>query len=85
MICALIVLIVLPLFDYARCLKKRENVFMADFFMMCLTFSLMNAFLESFFFRRADPVWLLVVMACFGLRMTARVPIATRINSHKTS
>ncbi|WP_457299890.1 O-antigen ligase family protein [Phyllobacterium sp. P5_D12] len=85
MICALIVLIVLPLFDYARCLKKRENVFMADFFMMCLTFSLMNAFLESFFFRRADPVWLLVVMACFGLRMTARVPILTHINSHKTS
>ncbi|RCW87675.1 O-antigen ligase family protein [Phyllobacterium bourgognense] len=85
MICALIVLIVLPLFDYARCLKKRENVFMADFFMMCLTFSLMNAFLESFFFRRADPVWLLVVMACFGLRMTARVPILARINSHRTS
>jgi O-antigen ligase len=85
LICALIVLIVLPLADYARCLKKRENVFMADFFMMCLTFSLMNAFLESFFFRRADPVWLLVVMACFGLRMTARVPILTRINSHKTS
>ncbi|TXR48605.1 O-antigen ligase family protein [Phyllobacterium endophyticum] len=78
MICALIVLIVLPLVDYVRCLKKRENVFVADFFMMCLTFALMNAFLESFFFRRADPVWLLVVMACFGLRMTARIPIATR-------
>ncbi|PSH64036.1 MULTISPECIES: O-antigen ligase family protein [Phyllobacterium] len=79
MICALIVLVLQPLFDYARCLRKRENVFMADFFMMCLTFSLMNAFLESFFFRRADPVWLLVVMACFGLRMTARIPIATRV------
>ncbi len=78
MICAVIVLILLPLFDYARCLRKRENVFMADFFIMCLTFSLMNAFLESFFFRRADPVWLLVVMACFGLRMTARIPIASR-------
>jgi len=79
MICAVIVLVLLPLFDYARCLRKRENVFMADFFMMCLTFSLMNAFLESFFFRRADPVGLLVVMACFGLRMTARIPIATRV------
>ncbi len=78
MICALVVLILLPLVDYARCIRKRENVFMADFFMMCLTFSLMNAFLESFFFRRADPVWLLVVLACFGLRMTARIPIATR-------
>lgn len=79
MVCAIIVLVLLPLFDYARCLRKRENVFMADFFMMCLTFSLMNAFLGSFFFRRADPVWLLVVMACLGLRMTARIPIATRV------
>lgn len=78
MICAVVVLILLPLVDYARCTTKRENVFMADFFMMCLTFALMNAFLESFFFRRADPVWLLVVMACFGLRMTARIPIASR-------
>jgi O-antigen ligase len=78
LVCAIFVLILLPLFDYARCLKKRENVFMADFFMMCLTFTLMNAFLESFFFRRADPVWMMVVMACFGLRMTARIAIPTR-------
>ncbi|MGH6858639.1 MAG: O-antigen ligase family protein [Phyllobacterium sp.] len=78
LVCAVIVLILLPLVDYVRCLKRRENIFLSDFFMMCLTFSLMNAFLESFFFRRADPVWLLVVMAAFGLRMTARIPLSAR-------
>ncbi|MGN7771838.1 O-antigen ligase family protein [Phyllobacterium sp. 22552] len=78
LICAMVVLVVLPLVDYVRTLRKRENIFLSDFLMMCLTFSLMNAFLESFFFRRADPVWLIVVMACFGLRMTARVPLQSR-------
>jgi O-antigen ligase len=78
LICAIIVLVLLPLVDYARTLRKRENIYLSDFFMMCLTFSLMNAFLESFFFRRADPVWLLVVMACFGLRMTARIALPPR-------
>lgn len=78
LICAIIVLALLPLVDYVRTLRKRENIFLSDFFMMCLTFSLMNAFLESFFFRRADPVWLLVVMAAFGLRMTARIPLPSR-------
>ncbi|SDP57232.1 O-antigen ligase [Phyllobacterium sp. OV277] len=78
MVCGIIILVVFPLIDYARCLKKRENIYLSDFFMMVLTFSLMNAFLESFFFRRVDPVWLLVVMAAFGLRMTARVPVLTR-------
>ncbi|EJN05425.1 O-antigen ligase [Phyllobacterium sp. YR531] len=78
LICAIFVLVLLPLIDYVRTLRKRENIYLSDFFMMCLTFSLMNAFLESFFFRRADPVWLLVVMACFGLRMTARIPLPSR-------
>lgn len=78
LICAIIILVLLPLVDYVRTLRKRENIFLSDFFMMCLTFSLMNAFLESFFFRRADPVWLLVVMAAFGLRMTARIALPSR-------
>ncbi|MGO4447566.1 O-antigen ligase family protein [Phyllobacterium sp. TAF24] len=78
MVSGIIILVIFPLIDYARCLKKRENIYLSDFFMMVLTFSLMNAFLESFFFRRVDPVWLLVVMASFGLRMTARVPVLTR-------
>ncbi|PYE86392.1 O-antigen ligase family protein [Phyllobacterium leguminum] len=77
-ICAVIVIILLPLIDYIRCRRNRENVLLADFFMMVLTFSTLNAFLESFFFQRADPVWLMLVLAIFGLRMTARVTLVSR-------
>ena len=56
---------------------KRENIFLADFFMMALLFTTLNAFLESFFFRRADPVWLFVVLSITGLRLVARFPIKT--------
>ncbi|RCS24662.1 O-antigen ligase family protein [Phyllobacterium salinisoli] len=74
-ICAVIVIILMPLIDYSRCRSNRENVLLADFFLMVLAFSTLNAFLESFFFRRADPVWLMLVLAIFGLRMTARVTL----------
>jgi len=78
LVCAVIVIILMPLVDYVRCRRNRENVLLADFFMMILTFSTLNAFLESFFFRRVDPVWLMLVLAIFGLRMTARVTLAPR-------
>ncbi|WP_051011648.1 O-antigen ligase family protein [Nitratireductor pacificus] len=76
----IIAFIIVPLRDYMRAPLHRENVFLADFFMMIVTFALFNAFLESFFFRRADPVWMFFVMAALGLRLTARfiVPAHTR-------
>lgn len=67
--------VVSPLRDYMRVPLLRENVYRADFFMMVLLFALLNAFLETFFFRRADPVWLFLVMAVFGLRFAARFPL----------
>jgi len=70
--------LVAPLFDYARTGLRRENVLLADLFMMMLLFTALNAFLESFFFRRADPVWLFFVMAALGLRLVARFPVPTR-------
>jgi O-antigen ligase len=73
---ALLAMIVMPLIDYARVPKTRENVLMADLFLMIFTFSALNAFLESFFFRRADPVWLLFVLAVFGLRLVARFDVS---------
>ena len=42
--------------------------------MMILLFTALNAFLESFFFRRADPVWLFFVFGILGLRMVGAVP-----------
>ena len=65
---AVMTFIIEPARDYMRVPHKRENIFLADFFMMALLFTTLNAFLESFFFRRADPVWLFVVLSITGLR-----------------
>ncbi len=75
LIAAVFALILAPLSDYARVRKTRENVLMADLFLMIFTFSALNAFLESFFFRRADPVWLMFLLAVFGLRMVSRFEV----------
>jgi O-antigen ligase len=64
-----------PLRDYRRIPHLKENIFLGDFFMMIVLFTALNAFLESFFFRRADPVWLFFVLGLLGLRLVARFPI----------
>jgi O-antigen ligase len=74
---AVMTFIVEPARDYMRVPHKRENIFLADFFMMALLFTTLNAFLESFFFRRADPVWLFVVLSATGLRLVSRFPVKT--------
>ena len=63
-----------PLRDFMRLPLRVENVRLGDLFMMIVLFTSLNAFLESFFFRRADPVWLFFVFGVFGLRLAARVP-----------
>jgi len=75
---AIIVFILAPLRDFLRTPRLKENIFLADLFLMIITFILLNAFLESFFFRRAEPAWLLLVFALVGLRLVARFPVATK-------
>ena len=75
---ALITMLFVPAYDYAKCIRARENILLADLFMMIFTFSALNACLESFFFRRSDPVWLMFVMAAIGLRLTARVLVPSK-------
>jgi O-antigen ligase len=70
--------LVAPILDYMRVPKLTENVLLADLFMMILLFTALNAFLESFFFRRADPVWLFFVFSILGLRLASRFPIRMR-------
>jgi len=67
-----------PMRDYMRIPLRKENIWLGDFFMMVVLFTALNAFLESFFFRRADPVWMLFVLATFGLRQVSLRPIAAR-------
>lgn len=66
------VLIVLPFRDYLHCRPEPENERLADAFLMILVFCLLNAFLESFFFQRGNPVWLLAWISIVGLRLLSK-------------
>ncbi|WP_158555081.1 O-antigen ligase family protein [Fulvimarina endophytica] len=67
-----LVLVLLPMKDYARCVAGRDNQVLADLFLMILTFMLLNSFLESFLFERGNPSWMLTWMSVVGLRLLAR-------------
>jgi O-antigen ligase len=69
------VVIIQPVVDYLRTRRLRANILAADFFMMIIAFTALNAFMETFFFRRGDPVWMLMVLAVAGLRVTATTPL----------
>ena len=75
MVVAVFALLVAPARDFLRVPLLRENIYLADLFMMIVLFTALNAFLESFFFRRADPVWMFLVLGAFGLRLVARMPV----------
>ena len=75
LVVAILVFVFIPLRDYARAPLFRTNVLLADLFLMMLTYTLLNALLESFFFRRADPVWMVFVLAALGLRLVSRSTI----------
>ncbi len=77
LVAALWAFFIAPLRDFMRTPMKRESIYAADLFLMILLFTGLNAFLESFFFRRADPVWLFFVFGIIGLRLTARLPVVT--------
>jgi O-antigen ligase len=64
--------LLVPMRDYMRVPKLKENIYLADFCMMVLLFTSLNAFLESFFFHRADPVWLFFVLGVLGLRQATQ-------------
>jgi len=64
-----------PAIDYVRAGRQAGNGPLADFFFMVIVFAVLTAALESFFFRRADPIWLTMIMALAGLRLCARMPL----------
>jgi O-antigen ligase len=68
-------LLVQPLKDYLRAFRYRANIIAADFFLMIILFTALNAFMETFFFRRGDPVWMLMVFALAGMRLIATEPL----------
>jgi O-antigen ligase len=72
---AIMAFIIEPMRDYLRIPRLKENVLLGDFFMMVFLFTALNAFLESFFFRRTDPVWLFFMISVLGLRLVARMQV----------
>jgi O-antigen ligase len=64
--------VIAPARDYLRIFPFKENIYLGDFFMTVVLFTSLNGFLESFFFRRADPVWMFFVLGLFGLRQASR-------------
>jgi O-antigen ligase len=64
-----------PAVDYVRAGARSRDGALADLFFMIVVFAVLVSALESFFFRRADPIWLTTVIALAGLRLTARLPL----------
>jgi O-antigen ligase len=60
-----------PLLDHALAKRFAENDALAELFVRIWLFAVYSACLESFFFRRADPVWFSMLLAILGLRLIA--------------
>jgi O-antigen ligase len=76
LILGLTVLILLPLRDHHRVVQTPENKAMAELFFRIWLFAIYSACLESFFFRRADPVWFALLVSVIGLRLTSKYRVA---------
>jgi O-antigen ligase len=72
LVLAVVVLVLLPLWDFVHIGRDRESERLGQFFLMVLTYLLLNAFLESFLFERANPIWMAVCFAVIGLRLLSR-------------
>jgi O-antigen ligase len=66
-----LVLLVLPLIDYHRARRFPENDALSRLYLRLWLYGVMVACLESFFFRRADPVWFTLILAVLGLRLVS--------------
>ncbi len=66
-------LTLLPVIDYLRIPKGGMADRIGTLYISIWVFTAMGANLESFFFRRADPVWFCMLIAIIGLRFTAHM------------
>jgi O-antigen ligase len=75
LVVASFVLLFLPLHDYLKCPLQSENRRLSDLFLMIIAFVLLNSFLESYFFRRNDPIWMFLWTSIVGMRLVSRFPM----------
>ncbi len=60
-----------PVIDYHNCQSNEDNRRLATMFLTILVFISLGMCLETYYFRRADPVWFTLLIAVLGLRFTA--------------
>lgn len=70
-------LTLLPVIDYLRIPKGGMAERIGALYISIWVFTAMGANLESFFFRRSDPVWFCMLIAVIGLRFTAHMTKAS--------
>ncbi|MCY0094573.1 O-antigen ligase family protein [Hoeflea ulvae] len=61
-----------PMFNYAKARRIPGNARLADMFFMIIVFASLLSFLETFFLARNSALWLMHVLAVFGLQLLAR-------------
>ena len=67
------IIVLMPLRDYLNIPKAGNAGKLAHLYLTIWVFTAMGASLESFFFRRADPVWFCMLLAIIGLRLTSHL------------
>ncbi len=65
------VFLVKPVLDFHFCQPTDDNRKLATMFLTILIFISLGMCLETYYFRRADPVWFTLLIAVLGLRFTA--------------
>ena len=66
-------LTLIPIRDYLSIPQSGNAGKLASLFLGIWIFTALGANLESFFFRRSDPVWFCMLIAVIGLRITAHM------------
>ena len=77
-VCFFLVLVVMPLWDFARLPRSGNAAKLGTLFIGLWILTSLGASLESFFMRRADPVWVAMLLSVFGLRITAHMTASRR-------
>lgn len=71
----ILLLYVKPFYDYMQATRRPESRHLADFCIMVVIFMTYNSMMESFLLNRADPMWLLMAFAVFGIGLASRMGI----------
>jgi O-antigen ligase len=69
------VFVLKPVLDFHACADDIDTRRLTSMFLGMWIFISLDMNLETYYFRRSDPVWFLLLLAVFGLRFTATFPV----------